>query len=87
VRTKCPKGAKRACKLTLQVARKGKKGLKPLSATAKAKIKPGKSAIVSLKPKKASSKQFAKAKKILVREKRTVNGEQLVRVGKLKVVQ
>jgi hypothetical protein len=69
------------------VSRKGRKGLKPLSATAKAKVKPGKSAIVSLKPKKASRKKLAKAKKILVRETRTVAGEQRVRVRKLKVVQ
>lgn len=65
----------------------GKKELKPLSAKAKAKVKPGKSAIVSLKPKKASRKKLAKAKKILVREMRTVAGEQLVRVRKLKVMQ
>lgn len=88
VRVKCPKKAKGACRFALQaVARKGKKKLKPLSSAARVKVKPGKSAIVSLKPKKAFRKKLAKAKKILVREKQTVGGKQQVRVRKLKVVQ
>jgi YVTN family beta-propeller protein len=89
-RVKCPKSAKGACKFVLQaVQRKGgkKPKLKALSAVARVKVKPGKAAIVSLKPKKAFRNKLATAKRILVKEKRTVAGVQLERVRKLKIVQ
>jgi YVTN family beta-propeller protein len=90
VRVKCPKKAKGACKFVLQaVKRKGgkKPKLKPMSARARVRVKPGKTAIVSIKPRKAFRKKLARAKKVLVREKRTVAGEQRLRVRKLKIVQ
>lgn len=91
VRLKCPKSAKPGgCKFKLQaVAWKGKgkkRKLKPQSVPARAKVKAGKFAILSLKPKKAARGKLAKANKILVRETRTVDGEKSTRVRKLKVV-
>ncbi len=91
VRAKCPKSAKPGrCAIQLQaVAWKGKgknRRLKPLSARAGKKLKAGKSAILSLKPKKAFRKRLAKAKKVLVRETRTIDGEKRTLVRKLKVV-
>jgi YVTN family beta-propeller protein len=91
VRAKCPKSAKPGrCTIQLQaVAWKGKgknRRLKPLSAKAGKKLKPGKTWIASLKPKKAARNKLAKAKKILVRETRTIDGEKRTRVRKLKVV-
>lgn len=91
VRVKCPKGAKPGgCKIRLQaVAWKGKgknRRLKAQSAKAGKKLKAGKVWIASLKPKKAARNKLARAKKILVRETRTIDGEKRTRVRKLKVV-
>jgi YVTN family beta-propeller protein len=87
VKVKCPKSANGPCKFKLKaVAKKGKK-LKAQSAVAKAKVKPGKKATVSLKPKKKFAKKLAKAKKILVQQIATIDGEQTTKVAKLKVVQ
>lgn len=91
VRVKCPKKAKPGgCKIRLQaVAWKGKgknRRLKAQSAKAGKKLKAGKSAVLSLKPKKAARSKLAKAKKILVRETRTIDGEKRTKVRKLKVV-
>jgi YVTN family beta-propeller protein len=86
VRVKCPK-AQGTCKFKLRaVAKKGEK-LRAQSAVAKAKVKPGKKATVSLKPKKKFAKKLAKAKKILVQKVVTIAGEQTTTVTKLKVVQ
>lgn len=89
-RVRCPKGAKGTCRFVLQAVRRkgGKKPrLKPLSAASRVRVKPGKSAIVSLKPRKAFRKKLAAARRVLVMEKRTVAGVQRDRVRKLKIVQ
>jgi YVTN family beta-propeller protein len=91
VQVKCPKSAKPGrCTIQLQaVAWKGKgknRRLKPLSAKAGKKLKAGKTWIASLKPKKAARDKLARAKKVLVRETRTIDGEKRTRVHKLKVV-
>ena len=54
---------------------------------AKAKVKAGKSVIVSLKPKKKFRSKLAVAKKILVKETVTIDGSRRTRLRKLKVVQ
>jgi YVTN family beta-propeller protein len=92
VKVRCPKSAGAGgCKVAVQaVARKGKgekRRLKAQSAGARVKLKAGKSAVVSLKPKKSARKKLARAKKILVRETLTIGGEKQVVVRKLKVVQ
>ena len=75
------------CRFKLKaVARKGKK-LKAQSAIARAKVRAGKSAIVSLKPKKKFAKKLAKAKKALVQQVVTIDGEGQTKVSKLKIVQ
>ena len=67
---------------------KGKKQkLKAQSAVAKAKVKAGKSAIVSLKPKKKFAKKLATAKKVLVQQTVTADGETTTKVSKLKIVE
>jgi YVTN family beta-propeller protein len=87
VRVKCPKSAKpRGCKFKLQVVSKKKKG-KSESAVAKAKAKAGRSAVVSLKPKKAFRAKLAAAKKVLVKETLTAGGSRRTLVKKLKIVQ
>lgn len=91
VRASCPKSAKPGgCKITLQaVAWKGKgkkRQLKAQSVTTRISLKAGKSAVASLKPKKAARKKLAKARKILIRQTVTIAGEKHIRVGKLKVV-
>ncbi len=94
VRVRCPKKAKaKACKVTLQALakkkRKGKKKPKTIaqSAVAAARVKRGKSRIVSLKPKKRYAKKLARAKKVLVKETRTIGKAKRVRYVKLKIVQ
>jgi YVTN family beta-propeller protein len=91
VKVHCPKGAKpKGCSFKLQVvAKKPKKGkkAKPESAVAKAKLKAGKSAIVSLKPSKAFRAKLAAASSILVKETIVAGHATKTRVAKLKVVQ
>jgi PKD domain len=92
VKVKCPKKAgPKGCKFKLKAVKKTGKGrkqkLKALSAVAKAKVKAGKSKIVSLKPKKKFAKKLAKAKKALVEQTVTAGGETTTKVGKLKIVQ
>jgi len=90
LRLKCPASAKPGgCKFALRaVSVKGgkKKKIKPQSGFARAKVKAGKSAILSLKPRKAFAKKLAKAKKILVEETRTIDGEKTTRIRKLAAV-
>ncbi len=87
VRLKCPKSAKpKGCKFKLKAVTKKKKG-KVESAVAKAKTKAGKSAIVSLKPKKKFRSKLAVAKKILVKETVTIDGARRTSFRKLKIVQ
>ena len=91
VKVKCPKSAKaKGCKFKLKAVKKTGKGkkqkLKAQSAVAKAKVKAGKSAIVSLKPTKKFAKKLATAKKVLVQQVVTIDGETTTKVGKLKIV-
>jgi YVTN family beta-propeller protein len=87
VKVRCPRSAKASCRFKVKaVAKKGKGRLKSLSAVAKGKAKPGKSARLSLKPKKAFAKKLAKAKKTLVQLSVTVGGETKVKLKKLKIV-
>jgi YVTN family beta-propeller protein len=91
VKVRCPKSAKpKGCSFKLQVvAKKPKKGkkAKPESAVAKAKVKAGDAAIVSLKPTKAFRAKLAAAKQVLVKETVSANGTTRTRVAKLKIVQ
>jgi YVTN family beta-propeller protein len=89
VSLKCPAAAKPGgCKYVIQGVRKVKKGkLKPTTGRARIKLKAGKSAIVSLKPKAAYATKLAGAQKIQARVKRTAKGKTRVSVRKLKVVQ
>jgi YVTN family beta-propeller protein len=89
VALKCPAAAKPGgCKYVIQGVRKVKKGkLKPTTGRAKIKLKAGKSAVVSLKPKAAFATKLAGAQKILARVKRVAEGRTSVKVRKLKVVQ
>jgi YVTN family beta-propeller protein len=91
VKVKCPKKAgPKGCKFKLKAVKrtgKGKKKLKAQSAVAKAKVKAGKSAIVSLKPTKKFAKKLATAKKTLVQQTVTAGGETTTKVGKLKIVE
>jgi hypothetical protein len=99
VRVSCPKSAKPGgCRFALQVfsakphkhVGKGKRGrTKPPvaeSAVAKAKVAPGKSALVTLKPKAKYAAKLAAASKLLVRESETVAGKTHTGYRRLKVV-
>ncbi len=87
VRLKCPKSAKpKGCTFKLQVVSKKRKG-KAESVVASAKLKAGRSAIVSLKPKAAYRAKLATAKKVLVKETATINGAKRTLFKKLKIVQ
>jgi YVTN family beta-propeller protein len=91
VRVHCPKNSKpKGCVFRLQVVakrpQKGKKA-KPESAIAKAKVKAGRSAIVSLKPTKAFQTKLATVSSVLVKETVLVGHSTKARVAKLKIVQ
>jgi YVTN family beta-propeller protein len=90
VRVSCPKSAKpRGCRFKLQVlARKPKRGQKAKteSAVARARVKPGHSAIVSLKARKAFRRRLAGSKKVLVKEAGEIGGVRSVHYRKLKIV-
>jgi YVTN family beta-propeller protein len=87
VRIKCPKSAKpRGCRFKLQAVTKKRKG-KAETGVAKAKLKAGKSRIVSLKPRGSFASKLAAARKILVRETIAIGGSRRTSFRKLKVVQ
>jgi YVTN family beta-propeller protein len=91
VNVSCPKSAKpKGCSFRLQAIgskpKKGKKA-KPESALAKAKVKAGRTAIVSLKPTKAFAAKLAVASNVLVKETVSAHGSAKTRLAKLKVVQ
>ena len=92
VKVKCPKSAKPGgCKFKLKAVLKTGKGkkqkLKAQSSVAKAKVKAGKTAVVSLKPTKKYAAKLAGAKKTLVQQVVTISGKSTTKVGKLKIVQ
>ena len=87
VRLGCPKRAKHGgCKFKLQAVSRKRKG-KAESAVAGLKLRAGRSAIVSLKPRAAYRAKLATAKKVLVEETATIDGSKRTRVVKLKIVQ
>jgi YVTN family beta-propeller protein len=88
VRVSCPKSAKpKGCKVKLQVVSKKRKG-KAESAVANVKLKAGRSAIVSIKPKAAFAAKLAAASSVLVKETVVAgHSTKKTRVAKLKVVQ
>jgi YVTN family beta-propeller protein len=89
VRLSCPKHAKGGCKFRLQaIAKRPKRGqrTKAESALARASVKAGSAAIVSLKPKKAFSLKLAGATKILVVETSKIAGVMRKSYRRLKVV-
>jgi YVTN family beta-propeller protein len=86
IRVRCPKRAKgRGCKFKLRAVTKKRKG-KAETAVARAKVKPGKAAILSLKPKPAFAVKLASAAKILVKEEVTINGFKKNLIRRLRVV-
>lgn len=88
VQLKCPRNAAPgSCRFKLQVVSRRGKRAKIQSAVARARVKPGKSTVVSLKPKKAFRKKLAGAKRVLVKTTRTIHGTTRVSVRRLKIVQ
>jgi YVTN family beta-propeller protein len=88
VRVGCPKSARpRVCRYALVAVAKRPKGrLKARSAVSRAKVRPGRSAIVSLKPKKAFVRKLAAAKRVLVVETRRIGPVQSIHLRRLKIV-
>jgi YVTN family beta-propeller protein len=90
VKMRCPSDSGGRCKFKLRAVQRKKGKLKPLSAVARGKAKPGKAAAISLRPKKKFAKKLAAAKKILVEQTISVAGGPhktvAVIVGQLRVV-
>jgi hypothetical protein len=97
VRISCPKGARPdGCLFTLQVVSKkprkakgkGRGANPPLleSVVAKARLRAGKSALLTLAPKPRFAAKLDAAKKLLVRETKTVDGVTRTTYRRLKVV-
>jgi YVTN family beta-propeller protein len=90
VRVKCPRKARGGCRFRLKaVARIGRKKhrrLRVQSAVARARVKAGRRAIVTLKPKRAFAEKLATARKLLVQEVITVGAKRRTRLRRLKVV-
>jgi DNA-binding beta-propeller fold protein YncE len=87
VRVRCPKNARPGgCRLKLQAVTKKKRG-KAESAVARARLKPGKSTVVSLKPKGRFISRLSSASKTLVRETLSIKGSKRTIIRKLKIVQ
>jgi hypothetical protein len=82
---KCPKSAKPSgCKFKLQVITKKHKG-KAETAVAKAKLKGGKSGLISLTQKPAFAAALATASSVLVKETLTENGSKRTLVKTVKL--
>jgi hypothetical protein len=90
VSAKCPKSAKpKGCAFKLQaIAAKPKRGKapKPQSTLAKARVRAGHTAIVSLKPTKAFSAKLAAAKKVMVEETVIIGRSTKTRFVELRIV-
>ncbi len=83
----CPKGARPGgCKFKLQAVTKERRG-NAESAVARVKLRAGRSAVVSLKPKKGYRAKLGAATKILVKETLAINGSKRTLFRRLKVVQ
>ncbi len=87
VQVRCQKRAEgRGCRFELRAVTKKRKG-RPETAVAKAKVKPGKAAILTLKPKPPFATKLASAARILVKGGVTINGTRQTLIRRLKVVQ
>jgi hypothetical protein len=87
VRVKCPKRAKHpSCRFKLRAVTKKREG-KAETHLARAKMKAGKSKIVSLQPKKKFRSTLARARKILVKETVVIGRSKRTVFRRLKVVQ
>ena len=90
VRVRCPRKARGGCRFKLKaVARTGRRKhrkLKAQSAVARARVKAGNTAIVTLKPKRAFAEKLARAKKVLVQEVITAGGKRQTKLRRLKIV-
>lgn len=91
VRVRCPRAAgPKACSFRLQaIAAKPRHAhrAKAESALARVRVKPGHSAVVSLKPRKAFRAKLAAATRVLVEETVVSGGQRRTRLAKLKIVQ
>ena len=86
VKVRCPSSADGSCRIKLKAVTRKKGKLKAESKVALAKVKPGKSKVVSLKPRKAFAKKLAKANKVLVQQIVKVDGKTTTKLKRLKVV-
>jgi hypothetical protein len=92
VRVRCPKKAKpKPCKFKLTVLKKVGKGKRKrryrvLSAPGRAKVKAGRTKIISLKAKKKYRRQVAEARKVLVKRNTKIGRRTTAKVVRLKVV-
>jgi hypothetical protein len=86
VRLRCPRRMGSACAFRVQAVTKKRKG-KAESATARVKLRPGRSKIVSLKPRAKFRQRLAVAKKVLVKQTLKARGSTRTRYRVLKIVQ
>jgi YVTN family beta-propeller protein len=88
VRVGCPKSARpRVCKYALVAVAKRPHGrLKAQSATSRVKVRAGRSAIVSLRPKRLFAGKLAAAKRVLVAETRRIGSDRATHLRRLKIV-
>lgn len=90
LRLKCPKSAiPGGCSFKLRavgVKGRDKKRIKAQSDFVRTRVRPGRTKIVSIKPRKSFAKRLARAKRILVQETRKIAGEKRKRIRKLSVV-
>jgi YVTN family beta-propeller protein len=90
VKVRCPKKAESRCTIALFAVKlghkRGKATVKIQSKPVRARLKPGASRIVSIKPKAKFAKKLAKAKKIKVLQATKIGGEITVRLRQLRVV-
>jgi YVTN family beta-propeller protein len=87
VRLRCPKSAKPGgCKFKLQAVTRKRRG-RAETKVARAKAKAGRSAPITLKPKKAFAAKLATAERVFVKETVTIDGSRRVLFKKLKIVQ
>jgi YVTN family beta-propeller protein len=84
VSLRCPTSSKPSgCRFKLQALTKKRKG-KAETALTKAKLKAGKSALVSLKPKRAFGGKLLTARNVLVKETATIKGQKRTLYRRLK---
>jgi YVTN family beta-propeller protein len=91
VRIRCPRNARpRGCSFELRaILRKPRRGRRPKaeSLAARARVRPGRSAVVSLQPTKKFAARLAVARRVLVEETVSARGSRRTRFLRLKIVQ